>query len=112
MKPWGRALIKLDCSITIQEGYYGQIVGHSGLAITCGIIVHYGTIDSDYRGVVCVVLFSLSNEEYLVQLGHRITQLIIERCFTPNFVKVSKFMEEKTEREEKGFGSSGVRYVL
>ena len=73
----------------------------------CGIIVHYGTTDSDNRGVVYVVFFNLSDKEYTVE-DNRITQLIIERCFTPKFVKDSKFMDEKTEREGKGFGFSGV----
>ena len=78
----------------------------------CGIIVHDGTIDSDYWGVVCVVLFNLSNKEYTLEAGNRIAQLIIELCFTPKFVKVSKFMDKKTEQGEKCFGSSGVWYTL
>ena len=100
-------MIKL--SIAIPESYYGRIVGRSGLTNTRGIILHDGTIDSDYRGVVCVVLFNLPHEEYLVEIGGNcIAQLIIERCFTPKFVEVSKFMEEKTEQGETGFASSGV----
>ena len=101
LKPRGRALIKLDLSMAIPEGYYGRIVEHSGLENMCGIIVHDGTIDSDYRGVVCVILFNLSDEEYLVELGNCIAQLINERCFTPKFVKVSKFMEQIMERGGK-----------
>ena len=96
-KPWGRALTKLDLSKFIPEGYYGRIVGRSGLANMCGIIVHDGTIDSDYQGVVCVVLFNLSDEEYLVEARNRIAQLIIERSFTPKLFEVSKFVDEKTE---------------
>ena len=69
---------------------------------TCGIVVHDGTIDSDYRGVVCVALFNLSHEEHMVEASNRIAQLIIERCFTPKFVEIIKFMDEKTERGEKG----------
>ena len=101
LKPRGRALIKLDLSMAIPEGYCGRIVEHSGLENMCGIIVHDGTIDSDYRGVVCVILFNLSDEEYLVELGNCIAQLINERCFTPKFVKVSKFMEQIMERGGK-----------
>ena len=74
----------------------------------CGIIVHDGTIGSDYRGVVCVALFNLPHEQYMVEAGNCIVQLIIEQWFMPKFVKVSKFMDEKTERGEKGFDSSGV----
>ena len=61
-KPWGRALIKLDLSMAIPEGYYGWIVGRSGLANMCSIIVHHGTTDSDNRGVVYVVFFNLSDK--------------------------------------------------
>ena len=101
LKPRGRALIKLDVSMAIPEGYYGRIVGHSGLENMCGIIVHDGTIDSDYRGVVCVVLFNLSDVEYLAEVGNRIAQLIIGLWFTPKFVKVSKFMEQIMEQGGK-----------
>ena len=52
-------------------------------------------MDSDYRDFVCVVLFNLFDEKYLVEVGNRIAQLIIEQCFAPKFVKVSKFMEKK-----------------
>ena len=57
MKPWRRKLIRLGLFIAIPEGYYGRIVGRSGLANVHGITVDNGTIDSDYRGIVCVVLF-------------------------------------------------------
>ena len=100
-KLWGRTFIKLESNITIPEGYYGQIVGHSGLASTRVIIVQNETIDSDYCGIVYMVLFNLSDEECLVETGDCIAQLIIERCFTPEFVKVSEFTEEKADRGEK-----------
>lgn len=58
--------------ITVPEGYYGRIVGHSCLANICGITVHNGMIDSDYRGIVSVLFFSLSNEEYRIETGNRI----------------------------------------
>ena len=94
--------------MAIPKGYYGRIVGRSGLANTHGITVHNGMTDSDYRGKLCVVLFNLSNEEYVIETVNCIAQLIIERCFTPKFAEVSEFTEEKTERGQKGFGSSGV----
>ena len=49
-----------------------------------------------------------SSDKYVVETGNHIAQLIIERCFTPKFVEVSEITEEKTERGQKGFGSSGV----
>ena len=64
--------------MSIPEGYYGRIVGWSGITNICGIIVHDGTTDSDYQGVVYVVLFNLSNKEYMVEAGNCIAQLIIE----------------------------------
>ena len=79
--------------IVIPKGYYGRIVGGSGLANTRGIIGHDRTIDSDYRGIMCVVLFNLSDQKYLVETGNRVAQLIIERCFTPKFLEVNTFME-------------------
>ena len=60
LKPWSKAFIKLDISIDIPEGYYGRIVRPSGLVNTRDIIVHDGTIDSDYRDVAWVVFFNLS----------------------------------------------------
>ena len=53
-------------------------------------------------------LSRFSSDEYVVETGNHISQLIIERCFTPKFVEVSEITEEKTERGQKGFGSSGV----
>ena len=55
-----------------------------------------------------MVLFNLSNEEYLVEAGNCITQLIVERCFATRFLEVSKFMEEKIEQGENVYGFSGV----
>ena len=83
--------------MAIPEGHCGQIVERSGLANLCGIIVHNETIDSDYPGVVCVVVSNLSDGGYTAESGNYIAQLIIELCFMPNFVNVSKFMEEKIE---------------
>ena len=82
LKPFIRALVRLDLLVAIPKDYYWWIVRRSGIANTRGIIVHNGTIDLDYRGIVCVVLFDLYDEEYLVEAGNRIAQLIIEQCFT------------------------------
>ena len=96
LKPWSRELISLDLNIAIPEECYGKIVGGSGLAKTCGITVHNGRIDSDYGGIVCMILFNLSNEEYMVETGNLIGQLSIDRCYTPKFVEVNEFSKEKT----------------
>ena len=58
---------------------------------------------------ICAWSFSIfCNEEYVVETGNHIAQLIVERCFTPKFVEVSEITEEKTERGQKGFGLLGV----
>ena len=68
LEPWGRTLIRLNLNIAIPDGYYWRIVARQGLANMSGIIVHNGTIDSDYQGIVCMVLFSVSEEGYLVEV--------------------------------------------
>lgn len=91
-------------------GHYRIVVDHSGLALELGICIHNGTIDSDYRGVVCVILFNFSNEEYIVKKGYRNAQLIIRRSYTPKFVAYTDYefaKEENTERRSSGFGSTG-----
>ena len=64
-KPWGREVIALDLAMAIPEGCYGRVAGGSGLR-KCGLVVHDGTTDSDYRGEVCVVLFNVSDEDYSI----------------------------------------------
>ena len=91
-------------------GHYGIVADHSDLALELGICVHNGRIDSDYRGVVCVILFKFSNEEYIVIKGNRIAQLIIRRSYTPKFVECTDYefaKKEKTERGSSSFGSIG-----
>lgn len=79
----------------------GGIIGHSGLANVHGITAFNGTIDSDYRGTVCVILFNLTNEKYVVETGNRIAQLIIERCFTLKFAEVSNLLRTKLKGERR-----------
>lgn len=62
-------------NIAIPEEYYGSIAGHSGLANTYGITVRNGTIDSNYWGIVCLILFNYSNEEYTAEIENRVGQL-------------------------------------
>ena len=69
--------------------FYGKIVGRSGLANAQGIVAFNGTVDTDYRGTVCVVLFNLSDNEYVVEIGNRIAQLIIKKSYDVRFVEYS-----------------------
>ena len=101
--------MRVDLQLAIPEGYDGTIVRRSGLANKLGIVAFPGTIDSDYRGVVCVILFNLSSDTYRVEIGNRIAEMIIKKCCDEHFVECSNLEFEKfcnTERDTGGFGSS------
>ena len=74
LKPRDWVLIKLQLSFAIPTGFYGKIVGRSGLANVHGIVAFNGPVDAGYRGTVCVVLFILSDNEYIVEISNRIAQ--------------------------------------
>ena len=102
-----RALIKTNISIAIPEGYYGRIAPRSGLAYKNGIDVLAGVIDSDYRGDIGVILFNTSTtNEFQVKAGDRIAQIIIEKCHNVHWDLEESL--DQTNREQKGFGSTGV----
>ena len=75
----GRELIKTNLCLKISNGYSGRVVGRSGLANFKGIFAFNGTVNSEYRGNVCVVLFNLSNFTYVVEIGNQIGQFIVEK---------------------------------
>ena len=108
LKPLCRNVILTDLKLAIPEGYSGRVVRRSGIAKKYGVMVHNGTIDSDYHGIVGVILFNFSNEEYVIERGDHIAKMIIERYFTPKFGEVPEFNKESTERGKGGFGSTGV----
>ena len=110
LKPGKRKLISTGIKIIIPEGYEGQIRPRSGLSLKHGITVLNtpGTIDSDYRGIVKVILINLGEEDFKIQRGDRIAQLVIQKIFFPNFKIVETL--DKTKRGEGGFGHSGVKY--
>ena len=68
-------------SFAILTGFYGKIVGRSGLANVHNIVAFNGTVDADYQGTVSVVLFNLSDNECIVEISNRIAQLIIEKRY-------------------------------
>jgi len=102
-------LISTGIKIMIPEGYEGQIRPRSGLALKHGITVLNtpGTIDSDYRGIVKVILINLGEEDFNIRRGDRIAQLVIQKIFFPNFKIVETL--DKTKRGEGGFGHSGIK---
>ena len=104
--PRNRSLISIGLSMQIPLGYCGKIYSRSGLANKHAIFAFNGIIDPGFSGVVKVLLFNLSDEEYLVQKGTRIAQMIFVK--TENVVFEFDILDLKSDRNNKGFGSSGV----
>jgi len=100
-----RKLVHTGVAVAIPEGHYGRVAPRSGLTLKKGIDVGAGVCDSDYRGEICVILFNHSDEDFQINEGDRIAQLILERISTPP-VRVVDDLNE-TERGENGFGSTG-----
>jgi dUTP pyrophosphatase len=109
LKPLERAMIPTGLFVEIPLGYEAQVRPRSGLAAKKGITVLNtpGTIDSDYRGEVRVILVNLSNEEFIVRDGERIAQMIITSHEKAEWLPVEELVE--TERGAGGFGHTGVR---
>ena len=107
IEPGGRALVPLGFSIEIPEGFEGQIRSRSGFALKHGVIVlnSPGTIDSDYRGEVGVVLMNLDSQRFIVEHGVRIAQLLIKPVTQTSFECVPSI--SLSDRGAGGFGSTG-----
>ncbi|KAF9495740.1 dUTP diphosphatase [Pleurotus eryngii] len=101
----GKALIDTQISIAVPVGTYGRVAPRSGLASKFMIDTGAGVIDADYRGIVFVLLFNLSDKDFEVQEGDRVAQLILERVYTPDVMEVQDL--EETLRGAGGFGSTG-----
>ena len=95
--------------IELPVGYEAQVRPRSGLAFKKGITVlnSPGTIDADYRGEVGVILINLSSDEFIVEDGERIAQMVIAKHEQANWTKVETL--EETERGVGGFGSTGIK---
>ena len=102
-------LIETGIAIGLSEGYEAQVRPRSGLALRHGIGVLNapGTIDSDYRGEIKVILFNFGKEEFVIEPGTRIAQLVIARYEKVEFTEVTTL--EKTKRGTGGFGHTGVK---
>ncbi len=107
LKPLQRRLIPTGLYISIPTGYEAQIRGRSGLALKHGITLAngIGTIDSDYRGELKVILINLGEEVYTVREGDRIAQLVFIKYHIANLNQVEEL--DNTERGSGGFGHSG-----
>ncbi|MGH0054085.1 MAG: dUTP diphosphatase [Sphaerochaetaceae bacterium] len=108
LKAGSYAKIPTGLSIQIPSGYEAQVRHRSGLAAKKGITVlnSPGTIDSDYRGEVSVLLVNLGKEDVVIHSGDRIAQMIIARCEQASFFPMMEL--DATERGSGGFGSTGV----
>ncbi|MBO7571423.1 MAG: dUTP diphosphatase [Bacteroidales bacterium] len=107
LKPMERKLIPTGLFIELPEGYEAQIRPRSGLALKHGITVLNtpGTIDADYRGEIGVILINLSNEDFTIEHGERICQMVIARHEQAEWIQVEELNE--TERGAGGFGHTG-----
>ena len=107
LKAGERALIPTGVKIAIPDGFEVQVRPRSGLAAKNGVTVLNtpGTIDSDYRGEIKVILINLGEDDFVIKNGDRIAQLVVAPVTQGVFVKVDAL--DGTERGEKGFGSTG-----
>ena len=109
LKSLERAIVKTGLFIELPIGYEAQVRPRSGLAAKKGITVlnSPGTIDADYRGEIGAILVNLSQDDFVIENGERIAQLIIAKHERAEWNQVSELSE--TSRGEGGFGSTGVK---
>ena len=108
LKPHERCMVPTGLFIALPAGYEAQVRPRSGLALKHGIGVlnSPGTIDADYRGEIRVILVNLSNEDFVINDGERIAQMVVARHETVEWTAVEELGE--TERGAGGFGHTGV----
>ena len=108
LKTLERVVVKTGLFIALPVGFEAQVRPRSGLAAKKGITVlnSPGTIDADYRGEIGVILVNLSNEDFLVNDGERIAQLVVAKHARLNWEEV--VVLDETKRGEAGFGSTGI----
>lgn len=108
IRPGERAAVPTGISVEIPEGYEIQVRPRSGLAFKNGVTVLNtpGTIDSDYRGELMVILINLGKEEFTVKNGDRIAQIVLAPALQASFVQTETLSQ--TQRGNGGLGSTGV----
>ena len=109
LKPLERTVVKTGLFIELPVGIEAQVRPRSGLAAKKGVTVLNapGTVDADYRGEIGVILVNLSNEDFTIENGERIAQLVIVKHERAEWMQVETLSE--TSRGEGGFGSTGVK---
>ena len=108
LKPMQRCLIPTGLSVELPKGIEFQVRPRSGLALKHGITVLNapGTVDSDYRGELAVLLINLGNEDFKIENGDRIAQAVIAQAIQADFVQKDEL--SNTERGAGGYGSTGI----
>lgn len=108
LEPGDIALISTGISIEIPQGYEAQIRPRSGLAFKNGITILNtpGTIDSDYRGEIGIILANFGKEPFIIENGMRIAQMVFCRVYTGIFIEVDEI--SATKRNDGGFGHTGI----
>ena len=109
LKSLERTIVKTGIFMELPVGYEAQVRPRSGLAFKKGVTVlnSPGTVDADYRGEVGVILVNLSSEEFIIEDGERIAQMVIAKHEQANWIEVD--ILDETERGSGGFGSTGVK---
>jgi dUTP pyrophosphatase len=97
--------VSVGISISIPDGFYARIAPRSGLAYKYGIDVFAGVVDSGYRGEIKAILYNAGDKDYTIDIGDKIAQLIIEKCYLWDTLIVNEL--DESDRAERGFGSSG-----
>ena len=109
LKPLERTIVKTGIFMELPVGYEAQVRPRSGLAFKKGVTVlnSPGTVDADYRGEVGVILVNLSSEEFIIEDGERVAQMVIAKHEQAYWIEVDVL--DETERGSGGFGSTGVK---
>jgi len=109
LKPLERVMVKTGLFIELPVGFEAQVRPRSGLAFKKGVTVlnSPGTIDADYRGEIGVILINLSSDDFIIQDGERIAQMVVAKHEKVDWNKIEEL--DKTDRGTGGFGSTGVK---
>ena len=107
ISPGSLVLVPTGFSVEIPDGYEIQVRPRSGLAAKfgIGILNSPGTIDSDYRGEIKIILMNFSKNEFIIERGDRIAQLVVSKVYTAKLIESNDLAE--SERGDGGFGHSG-----
>ncbi len=111
LRPLTRALIPTGISLSIPPGYEAQIRPRSGLALKNGITVlnSPGTIDADYRGEILVILINLGQEDFIIERGLRIAQLVVAPFTQLQWIEIDQHEDFEHNERKGGFGSTGLK---